>query len=917
MIRKMAKKTIRPTEDQKRAAEEWLDMMEAGDLVDERPNHMNFHEKIMKRLLGHDDTKYEYMGIDFTVISADDSGQLAVETKGTKTDLDARQNRPKKEHTTPMIQLWDHMGKGHGYAWGMCTNYRMFRLVSKDKSRNDYYEIDFKEIRTDPVTLSEFIYVFRSIILDGGADVYKTATKYEKDFANEFYRLFRDTRRMLIREFEQAGVKREESVDAAQTFLNRLMFLFFAEDRDLLEDTLFLEMVRYALDKDFLSADTDIICKKILGLFDALDKGYPIHRVFGFNGGLFKERINEKATFKDYRSASWFGNVAHDAKKSKNKPVHEFVRKHALLSPIISNLLEMRQYNFNTEVDVNILGHIFEQSISELEKFQDSELNERRREGIYYTPNDITDFICRSTILPYLSLSGSAQKPDDLVREYVDKGALAKLELRLLSLKLLDPACGSGAFLVEAADTLLDVYRKVHDVKITNMAYYSDKEQTILTEWSASETIRRIIKNNIYGVDKNLHSVKITQLAMFLKTAAFKEKLPEMSDHIIQGNSLVDSGVTDAVNWNKTFPDVFDSGGFDIIIGNPPYGAKVDYPLPAFKTAQTHDTYAYFTEVSLGLLKPGGRIGYIIPVPSMSIASMISLQSILLDSCSELKISNYDDRPGKLFEGIPHCRSSIVLGTKNKSKERQCSVYTTGYNRWNSADRKDLFTNIRYEQVNFTSSLPCTKNGIPRAFSSMGTIPKLGNVTERGIIIKILQKPPLKQHICKSSNHAVYYHDSPQYWIRAMTVHKFSEAVGASTHVKSVCLRDQKTATVVLALLNSSLFYWFFIKTSNCRDLIRREIFNMPIDIDGFVSADVSNLEALIQQLMSNYKESSKIGKDNRQTGITQYEKIYPRHGKTVIDEIDGVFAVHYGLSASEATYIKTFDEKFRLGLMS
>ena len=347
-------------------------------------------------------------------------------------------------------------------------------------------------------------------------------------------------------------------------------------------------------------------------------------------------------------------------------------------------------------------------------------------------------------------------------------------------------------------------------------------------------------------------------------------------------------------HWRLHFHEAVATGGFDAIVGNPPYIVKTDYPTKFLETHKACDTYAYFVEISLKLLKPGGRLGYIIPVPSMSTEKKAPLQNLLLDSCSVLKISNYDDRPNRLFVNLEHCRSSIILGTKHNAKpsERTCAVFTTGYHRWESDYRHNLLKNIRYTSMNFSGLLPCTRNGIPTAISKMSTIPKIGDELEIGILAKIYQKPPLEYATCKRSGLAVYYHTAPQYWIHAMDAHKLNKNVKDSTEVKPVELKDQKSFTVTLSLLNSSLFYWFFIKMSDCRHLNKREVHGMPIDMGEFTSADVSKLARLAKTLMKNYEEYSKI-KTNPDGALR--EEIYPKYAKRVIDKIDDILAKHYG----------------------
>ena len=354
------------------------------------------------------------------------------------------------------------------------------------------------------------------------------------------------------------------------------------------------------------------------------------------------------------------------------------------------------------------------------------------------------------------------------------------------------------------------------------------------------------------------------------------------------------------MHWSLNFWSVMKDGGFDIIVGNPPYieKRKLGYPVDFLRLHDCGNTYAYFVEMSLSLLKNGGVLGYIVPVSSMSTDRMASLQKLLLDSCSELRLSHYDDRPGKIFEGLEHCRSTIILATKNE--QPVCNIYTTGYKRWFTANRKSLFLTHIYE---------------PNTFASVGTIPKIGKEIESSILAKIRSAPQLRLHLRNKSKYKIWYHNAPQYWIRCMykpSYLKHENRRSISSHVKNICFNDNKSMVVALALLNSSLFYWFFIKTSNCRDFGKREIQSFGIDISKIDSRTFTNLRTLTTHLMDDYMKNSEVKTSIHSTGRVTKREFYPRYSKNIIDQIDAVFAKQYGLTAAEAHYIKTFDEQFR-----
>jgi len=246
-------------------------------------------------------------------------------------------------------------------------------------------------------------------------------------------------------------------------------------------------------------------------------------------------------------------------------------------------MLIMDSFDFNSEVSVNILGHIFEQSISDLEEIQGSRTSDRKKDGVYYTSEYLTEYICKNTIIPYLSKSKTANSPQELVSEYIEDDNVDELERKFHDIKILDPACGSRAFLVKAVDVLLDIHKAISDYKQYS-GKYSTGGQFSLTKWNEESQIRMIIEDNIYGVDINPQSVEIARLSMFFKTTSSTRKLPDLSENIIAGNSLIsDSNIdSNAFSWKDKFANIFfhpslkqldqeHVNGFDVIIGNPPW----------------------------------------------------------------------------------------------------------------------------------------------------------------------------------------------------------------------------------------------------------------------------------------------------------------------------------------------------------
>ena len=640
---------VKITGDQHDAALEWLSLLKDDKLQKEVPNYPIFMSCVLDRLLGYkvEDIKYESDDVEFQFLGPQRRPLGCFEVKGTLTrDLFARQHHRKGEHSTPIKQTWDYMGK-IGLEYGVCTNYRHFVLITKKHGYSKYYTFDFESVKDDPKRLQEFVGVFAKASIGSGfvERAHVKSINEDKALTDEFYDLYGRTRLMLIREFEASDVERGSAVAAAQTLLNRLVFIFFAQDSGLVGDAdMFTDGVIDVLHGRLGDRSRRVWSYLADELFPGFDKGSHSPRIFGFNGGLFEVPLPREAKIMDLRPGDFFDEF--EPKKRRRSwefktKVWDAVKRHDNLNPIIKNLLAMSSYDFKSQIRVTILGHIFEKSISEIENLLGIETSPRRkREGVFYTPAYVTRYICRSTIIPWLSKSGRAVDPASLVAEYIDN--IADLEKRLRGIRILDPACGSGAFLIGAADTLLDIYREIHSYKGANGGLASGTLESDIADASPLE----IVRNNLYGIDINPQSVEITRLSLYLMTASLFERLPDLSQNIVVLNSVknVPRG-----GWTAAFPKVFqNSGGFDIIIGNPPYVRQEDLRdkdsmgipdgsglalEPGFEIPRKSDLSSYFYYHSIACLAEGGRLGFIASDGWLHHDYGLQLQRVMLDNC--------------------------------------------------------------------------------------------------------------------------------------------------------------------------------------------------------------------------------------------------------------------------------------------
>ncbi len=617
---------------QRTAAEKWLSMLDAGLLENEKKNYMNFFKIILVDLLGYDEDriKHEEDFVDFSYV---EKGRTVacIEAKGTATkNLFMPQPKGKREHETPVKQTWNYMGNANA-EYGICTNYRDFVLITKKFALTKYHIFDFQTIKNNPAALREFLGVFSMQSLARGFPYTAQAKSSDADrnLADEFYELYSRTRLMLIHEFRDKGLAKNEAVAEAQTFLNRLMFVFFAEDTNLVKDGMFDDDVVGIL-KGVVKANTHRVWTYIAEeLFGAFENGQDDPHIAAFDGGLFEKPLHKSAFFPDKRKKGFFDALGDDPSRNADsweyKPrIAEAVRGVSGLNPLVGNLLKLSSYDFQSQIRVDILGHIFENSVADLDILLDRRTTTRRREGIFYTPEYVTGYICASTIIRHLSPSGCAQDPGALVAEYGSN--LDVLHERMKRIKILDPACGSGAFLIGAARTLINIHEE-----IVRHKYNGDEKNNGLDQSIDAGLISRIVRNSIYGIDINPQSVDIARLSLFLLTAADGEKLPDLAGNVVVGNSVVADPDQGGLDWKKAFPKVFagENPGFSVIIGNPPYirqellasSAKhamsvlpdlMPLTLPAdFSIPKMGDLSTYFYYHSLSQLCDGGRLGFI------------------------------------------------------------------------------------------------------------------------------------------------------------------------------------------------------------------------------------------------------------------------------------------------------------------
>jgi hypothetical protein len=519
------------------------------------------------------------------------------------------------------------------------------RLYAFGHGRQLYESFDLRKI-DQPHELARLrLLLGAEQLLTGATDeLLDRSERADREVTNQLYSDYKDLRGNLMSFVagQHPTITVENRIRIVQTLLDRLLFIAFAEDKGLLPARSLADAIERQ-DKFFPRPKWDQVRK----LFEWVDQGAPPLNIPRYNGGLF-------ATDRQIDAL-------------------------ALPDHIVEQFSAIADYDFASEVSVTILGHIFEQSITDIENEKAAagleappSAPKKKREGVVYTPDFITRFIVEQTIGRHLAEIGDEllpaygkRDPDGTIHWRNKKTAEANywnayLE-RLAQLHIVDPACGSGAFLIAAFNFLNAEQKRVRD-------RLSELQPGILTHLSPNADVE-IITNNLFGVDVNAESVEITKLALWLQTAKRERALESLDGNIKHGNSLVESAEYHPrpFDWHSEFKDILgDGGGFDIVLGNPPY-VRMEFVKPIkphleerFEVATDRaDLYAYFFELGVNLLKPGGRLGFISSSTFFRTGSGRLLRAFLAEQSEIESIVDFGDL--QVFEGVTTYPTIVTL----------------------------------------------------------------------------------------------------------------------------------------------------------------------------------------------------------------------------------------------------------------
>ena len=576
---------------------------------------------------------------------------------------------------------------------------------------------------------------------------------------------------------------------------------------------------------------------------------------------------------------------------------------------------------------------------------------------------------------------------------------------------ILDPACGSGAFLFAALNILEPLYEQCVE-RIRSFVIEDDhlrkhgkrkgpktQFRDVLEEIDEHQNekywiYKTIILNNLYGVDLMKEATEIAKLRLFLKLAAEAEydagksnlglePLPDIDFNIRSGNSLVgfasmkqfqeviaidhrtgqaklaldeklieeirrQAGVVQMANekfrkaqdngddsyrkdkedlserlsklnekmnrclaeqygqqkedayqkwlqshqpfhWLTEFYGIVEEGGgFDVVIGNPPYieysQSKEDYTVKDYKTESCGNLYSLFIERVFSLLSDG-FFSFIIPAALFSTPRMSKIADLSRKNLAPLWVTFWDERPSKLFKEVDQ-QLSITFGKKKVTKSGGF-FYTTSMHHWRSENRSNIFSLIEFLSCN-------SNNKIAEVY------PKVNTFFDVKLLRNIDKNMMQNLTSFRSNEGKIYYRRTGgRYW----KIFRSFPPNTLSTTDLSVNV-EKKQIHLLVSVFISSFFYWYWRMVSNCRDLTNRELFSFPIASSLKENSEMKNLVSLAQSYERILKDT--MGANG---------EYYAHNAKPIIDKIDTILAKHYGLTEEELDYIINYDIKYRMGL--
>jgi hypothetical protein len=640
-----------------------------------------------------------------------------IELKGPTINLD----KDRSAGRTPVQQCWDYLNHLTECPWGIVCNYVSFRIYHRNQTPRVYELFTLEDLQKKEIFLKFYYLLEKGGLIPTAlqriprADsLLEKCTNRQREVGDELYSRYHDERLKLITYL--SGPERkfplEKAIRVTQKLLDRIIFVAFCEDKNLLPPKSLKEAWEVVAPFERV---TNPKWQNFLTLFRSIDEGNERRRIPPYDGILFRKDPDVDDLQLDDDWTDFFKSVG--------------------------------DYDFAHTINVDVLGHLFEKSINDIEKIRLTGLAgieiaedekpkmqrsaERKKGGVYYTPPEFTTFITEHTVgkladekIKLLERNlGVRLDQIDVKTEKKRVVAFAQNAIEeLRDIKVVDPACGSGAFLIRAYNVLEDKYIDI-------------LEALSIHEPEMAEDLRDkisgfILHDNLFGVDLSPEAVEITQLALWLNSAQKKKTLADLSKNIVCGNSLISDTSVDALalDWQKKLKDVFSrpNPGFDCVIGNPPWEriklqereffdtsapeiaaatdaakrrnlieklkttnpglyqkyldakSKADNSLAYIRSCDRYpftgkgdiNYYPVFAELAHSIVSPIGRVGLLVPTGIATHKTTEDFFTLLADSQCLLGIYDFENHEGFFHDVHRSEKFSILLfgGSKNKSK---------------------------------------------------------------------------------------------------------------------------------------------------------------------------------------------------------------------------------------------------------
>jgi len=785
-------------------------------------------------------------------------------------------------------------------------------------------------------------------------------------------------------------------------FMNRLIFVKFLEEKGIVPKDLLRGLLQIYKSSSAIGTFYGTYLKPLF--YEVFNKSKKnrlstvqanslYNQIPYLNGGLFREVISSEKSY----------NIENEG-----------------VELVLENLLDKYSFGLNSVINPDILGYIFEKTINFI---SGTGTDRQKMEGAYYTPDDVVSYIIEETLVPVIfgkmvkglknsgwidaDLRGYNSIADMLIPEKMPKNPMhvKKIIESIETIKIIDPACGSGHFLTATLSLLL----RVKESLLRSIGEKTDRYKLK----------RDIVSQNLFGVDIDENAVEIARLRLWLsiiedvEDPEHIETLPNIDFNVFSGNSLIgwldenlvthplvnlleDSSVRkkleelatfygnkvdeikrllgkmtlpDALaayrklvemyafesgeraieirdvlekirrklyeivngsyidflhengdlkkteleeigksfaslkpfHWRVDFDNVFAEGGFDVVIGNPPYGnilkdseKKIMFH---FKTQNASEIAANFVERTLNITKKREHIGLVLANSIAINRSTAEARSLIRENMSVSRMALFGTRPAKIFPGV-EIRVMIFIGEKDQPK-RVGVIYTTEAIKFTADKRNTLLVNLSFES---TEGLTLGKERIGDGIEDV-SLPKIGNSTIRSILLKLKSKSAIvvADRINKSRfDKKMEFRKTGGYWLNGLEQMPYK-----STKIEVVTFKNSIERDFSILLINSSLFYLYWSTYGNLRDLPLSLLEKFPFPTPKQLINDkeeIAELKIKITDclLRSFLKETGRVG------------EFRTAQCKETIDGIDDLLGRIYGLTNAETDFVKNYDNHIR-----